>query len=115
MLVNFSPDPTPASSNPQEDTRGPVATTTVPVSATTTVVLAANPSRAYYLIRNNGNVPVYLTESVAATVANAFYVLQPGKGWEEAFNSTPRYTGSINGITASGTASVIVNEANLLP
>lgn len=115
MLVNFAPDSAPvaANANPIEDKRGPVTTTTVSVGTTTTLALAANDNRAYYLIRNNGNVPVYLTENAAATVANAFYILQPGRGWEEAFNSTPRYTGVINAI-ATATCEIKVNEAIVL-
>jgi hypothetical protein len=115
MLINFSPDAAPASANPQEDVRGPVTATTVTVSNTSIVALAANSQRAYYLIRNNGSVPVHFTENVVATVTGAFYTLQPGKAWEEGFNGTPRYTGVINAITASGSATIGVNEANLIP
>jgi hypothetical protein len=115
MLVNFAADPTPASSNPQEDVRGPVTPGSVTVSTTSVVALAANANRAYYLIRNNGSVPVHFTESTPATVANAFYTLQPGKAWEEGFSGTPRYTGALYAITASGSAAIGVNEAVLIP
>ena len=114
MLVNFSPDPIPASANPQENTRGPVATTQVTVTDGSILALAVNPSRAYYLIRNNGAVPVHFTESSPAEVANASYTLQPGRAWEESFSGTPRYTGAIYAITASGSALIGVNEANLI-
>lgn len=114
MLVNFSPDTAPASANPQEDTRGPVASTTVVVTTTSTAALLANAARAYYLIRNNGAVAVHFSETTPATVAGAFYTLQPGKGWKEDFNGTPRYLGAIYAITASGSTSLGVNEANLL-
>jgi hypothetical protein len=117
-LVNFSPDAPPTSANPIEDRRGPVNITTVNLVANTSALaLAANENRAYYLVRNAGNTPAYLTEAAlsgTATVANAAYIVQPGRGWEESFNGSPRYTGAILAIATSA-CQLIISEANLIP
>lgn len=103
------------------DAAGTAITSTVTVTmthtvgtatSTTSAMLAANTSRRYALLVNDGGVDVYLKIGVAAA-ANQGIRLTPNGG---SYEMSPAFgnlaTGAINGITVSGTASVLVTEGS---
>lgn len=87
-----------------------MAHTTASMSSATGAVLAVNNDRKYALIVNDGSVDVYLNLGAAAT-ANAGIRINANGGHYEITREAGNLTGVvINGITASGTATVLVTE-----
>ncbi|KKK79722.1 hypothetical protein LCGC14_2830650 [marine sediment metagenome] len=87
-----------------------MAHTTASMSSTTGAVLAVNNDRKYALIVNDGSVDVYLNLGASAT-ANAGIRINASGGSYEISREAGNLTGAvINGITVSGTATVIVTE-----
>lgn len=84
--------------------------TTASMSASSGTVLAANTNRRYALIINDGTVDVYIKLGATA-VANQGIRLNANGGFYELGPSTGNlFHGAINGITASGTSTVLVTE-----
>lgn len=98
-------DPTSSSSPPPVTYAHTVAT----ANTGSTVMLAANASRKYALLQNDGSVPVYIKVGAAA-VASQGIRLDPGGSFEMSGFFGNLATGAINGITASGTAVVMATE-----
>lgn len=101
--------------NVAEDIRGPKTTTTVSVAATASVALAANNNRAVYGVYNAGNTSVFVREGAVVTPTLYDFIIPPGFYWKEDFSNSPRYLGAISAVTASGTTSLQVSEAALIP
>ena len=97
-----------------EDIRGPKTTTTVSVTNTVGVALAANNNRAVFGIYNSGTTPVFIREGAVVTPTLYDFIIPPGFYWKEDFNNSPRYLGAIAAITASGTTSLQVSEAEMI-
>lgn len=112
MLFNLNPS---SAINVAEDIRGPKTTATVNIAATASVALAANNSRAVYGIYNAGNTPVFVREGAVVTSTLYDFIIPPGFYWKEDFSNSPRYLGAVSAVTASGTTSLQVSEAVLLP
>ncbi len=87
-----------------------MAHTTASMSSTSAAVLAVNNDRKYALIVNDGSATVYLNLGATAT-ANAGIRVNANGGSYEISREAGNLTGVvINGITASGTATVLVTE-----
>lgn len=87
-----------------------MAHTTASMSSTTGAVLAVNNARKYALIINDGSVDVYLNLGASAT-ANAGIRINANGGHYEITREAGNLTGVvINGITVSGSATVLVTE-----
>ena len=83
--------------------------TVVSVTTSSTVLIAANPNRKYLALMNNGAGAVTLSFDTNAAVAGSGWTLAASGGgitWE----ATGVPIQAINGITASGTSSVVVLE-----
>jgi hypothetical protein len=86
------------------------STATVTSVAMTTVVatlLALNLARDGALLWNEGTADVYVKLGAAATTASYSLILRRNSYYEL---PSPSYTGLITGITAAGTATVLVTE-----
>lgn len=84
--------------------------TTAAMSNTTGQIIAQNTSRKYLVIQNDGTVDVYI-KAGAAAVANQGIRIPANGGAYEMSNALKNLdTRAINGITASGTATVLVLE-----
>ncbi len=87
-----------------------MAHTTASMTTTSAEVLTANDGRDYALIVNDGGVACYLNLGGTA-VANQGIRLNSGGGSYEISRPLGNlYTGAINGILASSTATLIVTE-----
>ena len=87
-----------------------MAHTTASMTATSAAVLAANGAREYALIVNDGSVVCYLNLGSTAVANTGIRVNANGGSYEIGRNWGNLYTGAINGILASGTATLIVTE-----
>ena len=84
---------------------------TAPVAtAASGVLLAANPLRTYGLLQNIGTVAVDITFGAAAAVSQGIRLQANGGSYEFSQAMGNLDTAIINGITATGTASVLVTE-----
>jgi len=75
----------------------------VSIGTSSTEILAANDNRTSFLIRNTGSVPVYIRLGTGATVDDM--LLEEGD-----ILFCDDYTGTVEGIVASGTGEVRVIE-----
>lgn len=83
------------------------ALATAAMTTSSSAIVAANANRKRLFLRNTSTtVPVYVAFGQTATTSAAF-VLAPGQVYSE---DTEVFTGAINGITASGSATVAVQE-----
>jgi hypothetical protein len=94
------------------DTDGPSnsTVTAVPVVSTAggTVVLAANPNRRGYKLYNNGQANVFILDNNGAPSSSNFSdVIRPG---QTLYGGIGCYKGTIEGIAASGTVSILATE-----
>lgn len=81
------------------------------VTSTSGTVLAANGSRKYALFQNIGVVDVFLRFGGAAAVANQGVLLQANGGAYETSGAFGNLlVGAVTGITATGSATVLVSE-----
>ena len=87
-----------------------MAHTTASMTATSAAVLATNGAREYALIVNDGSVACYLNLGSTAVASEGIRVNANGGSYEMSRNWGNLYTGAINGILASGTATLIVTE-----
>ena len=87
-----------------------MAHTTASMTATSAAVLATNGGREYALIVNDGSVACYLNLGSTAVASEGIRVNANGGSYEMSRNWGNLYTGAINGILASGTATLIVTE-----
>ena len=83
---------------------------TASMSASSGAVLAANTNRRYALIQNDGAVDVYIKIGATAVANQGIRVAANGGFFEigPAFGNLTHL--AINGITASGTATMLVTE-----
>ena len=79
------------------------------ISTSSAAVAAANANRRYLLIQNIGAATVFLRFGAAA-VADQGVSLAPGAAYEMSAPGGNLYRGAINGITVSGTSTVLVTE-----
>ena len=89
-----------------------MAHTTASMTATSAVVLAANGAREYALIVNDGSVACYLNLGSTAVASEGIRINANGGNYEMGRNWGNLYTGAINGILASGTATLLVTEGS---
>ena len=90
-----------------------VVQTVVSVTTTSAVVLAANPERKYVLFRAQGagTNRIYLKfAAVAATVTNAYELLDAAEREEGVGTGKMIYTGEVRAITNSGSKDLYVEE-----
>ena len=87
-----------------------MAHTTASMTATSAAVLATNGAREYALIVNDGSVACYLNLGSTAVASEGIRVNANGGSYEMSRNWGNLYTGAINGILASGTATLLVTE-----
>ncbi|MEG4419395.1 hypothetical protein QUA70_12400 [Microcoleus sp. LAD1_D5] len=112
MLFNLN---TSNGTNVVEDLRGAMSSTNVAVTSTAAVALAANANRTKYMIQNLGSATVFLKEGAApVTGATPNYNVSIPSGflWLENMEDA-RYTGTVQLVTASGTANCMVSEGAL--
>lgn len=82
--------------------------TSVSVTTSSTELLAANTNRKWCVLTNVGNKDVFLAIDATALV-NKGILLGKGGGSIQ-MGADIMSTGALNGITASGTASVLIQE-----
>ena len=87
-----------------------IAHTTASMSSTSAAVLAANSDRKYALIVNDGAAIVYLNLGGTAVANQGIRLNANGGSYEISSDQGNRFDGVINGITVSGTATVLVTE-----
>ena len=87
-----------------------MAHTTASMTATSAAVLAANGAREYALFVNDGSAVCYLNLGSTAVASEGIRINANGGSYEISRNWGNLYTGAINGITASGTAKVLITE-----
>lgn len=83
---------------------------TASMSTTSGEVLAANAARRYALIVNDGAVDVYIKLGATAVANQGIRVSANGGSFEISPSTGNLYLGAINGITGSGTATMLVTE-----
>lgn len=83
--------------------------TTANMTTSSGAVIAANTSRRYLFIQNNGSATVFLNLGATA-VANEGIKLLADTAYEMSPEFNNLYRGAVNGITASGTATLMVTE-----
>ena len=86
------------------------AHTTAAMTTATAAVLALNDDREYALIVNDGSVDVYLKVGAAAVANQGIRINANGGSYEMSRALGNLSDVAINGITASGTATVLVTE-----
>lgn len=86
------------------------AHTTASMTTATAAVLALNDDREYALIINDGTVDVYLKVGAAAVANQGIRINANGGSYELNRMKGNLSDVAINGITASGTATVLVTE-----
>ena len=89
-----------------------MAHTTASMTTTSAAVLATNGAREYALIVNDGSSACYLNLGSTAVASEGIRVNANGGSYEMSRNWGNLYTGAINGILASGTATLIVTEGS---
>lgn len=89
-----------------------IAHTTGSMSDTSAAALAANNARKYALIVNDGGVTVYLNLGGTAVASEGIRLNADGGSYEISRDSGNLFSGAINGITSSGTATVLVTEGS---
>lgn len=95
--------------NPIEDTRSTAKTlTSVSISSTSTSLAAANPTRRTISLYNAGSNTIFVAEGAVTTTLYDFQ-LPPGFYWTP--DGPDIYLGAYNGITASGTSTILVGQA----
>lgn len=87
-----------------------IAHTTAAMTGTSAAALAANGGRKYALIVNDGSVDCYLKLGATAVANEGIRLNAAGGSYEMSRNLGNLYTGAINGILASGTATLLVTE-----
>ncbi|KKL57775.1 hypothetical protein LCGC14_2232050 [marine sediment metagenome] len=87
-----------------------IAHTTASMTNASAAALALNNDRKYALIVNDGAVDVYLNLGGTAVANQGIRVNANGSSYEMSRNEGNLFDGVINGITASGTATLIVTE-----
>jgi hypothetical protein len=86
-------------------------THTAPSATTTTsALLATNANRRYALLQNIGSVDVFVKIGASAVASQGIRLVSGGGYYEMSGAFGNLMTGAINGITASGTATVLVTE-----
>lgn len=89
-----------------------MAHTTASMTSTSAAVLAVNNDRKYALVVNDGSATVYLNLGATA-VANQGVRVNANGGSYEISREAGNLTGVvINGITASGTATMLITEGS---
>jgi hypothetical protein len=83
---------------------------TATATTTTGAMLASNGSRKYALLVNDGSVDVYLKIGASAVANQGIRLLANGGNYEISAALGNLFTGAINGITATGSATVLVTE-----
>ena len=86
------------------------AHTTAAMTTTTGAALAANAARRYALLVNDGAVDVYIKLGAAAVANQGIRINANGGSYEISPSTGNLYLGAINGITATGTATLLVLE-----
>ncbi len=89
-----------------------MAHTTASMTGTTATVLASNGGRKYALIVNDGTINCYLNLGSTAVANEGIRVNANGGSYEMSRNIGNLYTGAINGILVSGTATLLVTEGD---
>lgn len=84
--------------------------TTATATVTTSEMLATSASRKYALIQNIGTVDVDIKIGAAAVASQGIRLLANGGSYEMSVAQGNLATGAINGITASGSATVLVTQ-----
>lgn len=84
------------------------AITTATVTTSVVTIKAANSSRKFILLYNNSATDCYVKFGSAATTTDFTHKLSAGALW--AITPDTLWLGIITGITASGTASILVTE-----
>ncbi len=86
------------------------AHTTASMTSSTAAVLALNDDREYALIVNDGSVDVYLKIGAAAVANQGIRINASGGSYEMSRALGNLSDVAINGITVSGSATVLVTE-----
>ncbi len=86
------------------------AHTTASMSSTTGAALALNDDREYALIVNDGSVDVYIKVGAAAVANEGIRINANGGSYEMSRALGNLSDVAVNGITVSGTATVLVTE-----
>ena len=84
--------------------------TTASMTTATGVVLAANKARRYALIVNDGAADVYINLGEAAVANTGILINADGGSYEISPAQGNLFLGAINGITALGTATLLITE-----
>ncbi len=87
-----------------------IAHTTASMTATSATVLAANGGRKYALVVNDGAADVYLNLGGTAVANQGIRINANGGSYELGSVIGGLFDGAINGITLSGSATVLVTE-----
>ena len=87
-----------------------MAHTTATATGTTSAMLASNANRKYALLQNDGSVDVYIKLNAAAVASQGIRLLANGGSYEMSLAFGNLDTRAVNGITASGSAVVLVVE-----
>lgn len=86
------------------------AHTSASVTGSTTSVLTANLARRYALLVNDGVADVYIKLGADAVVNAGIRISGNGGSYEMSAEQGNLFQGAINGITVSGTSTVLVTE-----
>lgn len=89
-----------------------IAHTTASMTGTSAAVLAANQGRKYALIVNDGSTACYLNLGSTAVANEGIRVNANGGSYEMSRGWGNLFTGVINGILNSGTATLLVTEGD---
>lgn len=73
-------------------------------------VLAANAARRYALLVNDGSADVYIKLGATAVANQGIRINAGGGAYEISATNDNLFFGAINGITAAGTATMLVTE-----
>lgn len=84
--------------------------TTAPMTTASATVVAAKNKRDYLLIINDGTVVCYLKLGVTAVVNEGIRLSANGGSYEMSREVGNLFQGAINGLTASGTATLLITE-----
>jgi hypothetical protein len=82
------------------------------MTSASAAVLATNQGRKYALIVNDSSVVCYLNLGSTAVANEGIRVNANGGSYEMSRNIGNLYTGAINGILVSGTATLLVTEGD---
>ena len=89
-----------------------IAHTTAAMTGSSAAVLATNQGRKYALIVNDGSVDCYLNLGATAVAHEGIRVNANGGSYEISRTVGNLFTGAINGILVSGTATLLVTEGD---